>query len=92
MTEESNASWGSNDSNNNAHMTNAQVVAARQLRHDFNMTVQELATMYGISRGCMSLVLRGKTYANVDGPIDPGRKTPQTPPLKGKSRAGKRDT
>ncbi len=62
--------------NGNSHVTNAEAKAARELRHDFKMTVQELAVMYGVSRAAMSLLLRGKTYKAAGGPLDSGRRPP----------------
>ncbi len=64
------------EDNGQALMTNAEAKAARELRHDFGMTMQELASMYGTSRAAMSYLLRGKTYKHVGGPLDPGRRPP----------------
>lgn len=57
-----------------AKLTNAQAKAARELRHDYNMSVREIATMYGTAHSTMSLLLRGVTYADAGGPITAGRK------------------
>jgi hypothetical protein len=72
-----------------ALMTNAEASAARYIRRDYSMTLDELARMYRVSRSMMSLLLRGLTYADAGGPLDPGRKSPGHVPIRGKSR-GKR--
>ena|SRR5579872_6704284 len=73
-------SWQPGQANPNATMSDAEARAARWLRYEFDMTVQELATMYRTGRTAMSLLLRGKTYADAGGPIDPGRKSPSKTP------------
>jgi hypothetical protein len=61
-----------------ASMTSSHVRAARVLRAEYRMTVEELATMYRVSRSCMSSALRGKTYPDAGGPLDSGRNPPGT--------------
>jgi hypothetical protein len=69
-------SWPPGEDNPNATMTNAEARAARYLRRDFEMTLDELARMYGVARSTMSILLRGITFKHAGGPIDPGRKPP----------------
>lgn len=69
MISDYNSGWRSDEDCNNAHMTNAEVRAARELRCTMDMTVAELALMYRVSRGAMSYALRGITYKNAGGPI-----------------------
>jgi hypothetical protein len=64
------------EDNHRALMTNAEAKAARELRFTFKMTVSELRCMYSVSHGAMSLLLRGKTYKEAGGPLDPGRRPP----------------
>lgn len=68
-----NPAWRSGQDNIAAKLRDNEVRAARELRHDYRLTVVELARMYGTSHGCMSLLLRGITYADAGGPLDPGR-------------------
>lgn len=69
MISDWNNGWRTDEDNNLAKMTNAEVRAARELRVNFNMTVGELRLMYGVSQGAMSLLLRGLTYKTAGGPI-----------------------
>lgn len=65
------------EDNGRAMMTNAEVRAARELRCAMGMTVRELTLMYApVSHGAMSLLLRGKTYKDAGGPLNPGRRPP----------------
>ena len=62
-------SYQPGEDNQNAVLTNAYVKAARELRADFQMSVRDLARMYGCSTGAMSLALRGITFKTAGGPI-----------------------
>jgi hypothetical protein len=64
--------------NANAHMTNAEARAARFLRAEWKVSMDLLSTMYGVSRSSISYMLRGVTYKDAGGPIEPGRSSPGT--------------
>jgi hypothetical protein len=80
-----NDAWRTGEDNHTARMSNAEARAARILRDSYRPTVQELATMYGVSRAAMSNLLRGITYADAGGPLAPGRMPPGT--HKGRKRS-----
>lgn len=67
-------SFGRGEANANSVMTNAQVSAARYLRRDYGMSQPEIAKMYGMCRSAVSAMLRGITYPDAGGPLDPGRR------------------
>jgi DNA-binding MarR family transcriptional regulator len=50
----------------------AQIVAARIERHEQKTEVRTLAKKYKVSHTSMSRLLRGVTYPNLEGPLDPG--------------------
>lgn len=56
-------------------MMESDILHARIIRATMNTSVQELAKLYGVSRATISLLLRGITYQEVGGPLDPGRKS-----------------
>ena len=60
-------------------LTPQEVVAARQLRYDFKMSVAELALMYDVDRSSMRRILRGLAHLKDGGPIEPPHETKSSP-------------
>ena len=80
-----NEAWRTGEDNYGAVMTDAQVRAARFLRADYKMTVEEIARMYRVSKSAMSNLLCGKTYPGAGGPLTARRTAPGT--YSGKKRS-----
>jgi hypothetical protein len=78
MISEENPAWRTGEDNHGAVMSNAQVRAARHLRAEFKMTVEEIARMYRVSKSAASNFLCGKTYPEAGGPLTPSRTPPGT--------------
>lgn len=78
MISDENGAWRTGEDNYKAVMTNAQARAARVLRADYKMTVEEIALMYRVSRSAMSNLLCGKTYPDAGGPLTARRTAPGT--------------
>jgi len=84
----SNPAWRTGEDNHNARLSNAHARAARFLRAEYHMRVEDLALMYRVSKAAMSNVLCGKTYPEAGGPLTPKRKSPGT--WQGKRRPHRR--
>jgi|HubBroStandDraft_6_1064221.scaffolds.fasta_scaffold3701303_1 hypothetical protein len=76
MISDENEAWRTGEDNYKAVMTNAQVRAARFLRADYKLTVEEIARMYRCSRAAASNFLSGKTYPEAGGPLTARRAAP----------------
>ena len=70
MILDGNSGWGTGQDNNNAVLTNSEVTAARVLASCYpDLTVTELARLYGTTRFTMRRALAGITYADAFGPL-----------------------
>jgi hypothetical protein len=66
-------------------LTREDACEARILRYAARFSMRDLADLYGVSRTSMTRLLRGETYADARGPLEPPARRARQ---RGQSQAG----